>query len=129
MARNTKPPKDHDDSPVTAKELMNVFSFAPPPTPKPAPSEVDATTVQETILGAIADLHQKRNVGEFSKDDAVTLEKLIGLAKDFVAIARAVDELAGYSRAAEAAAAAEKPKDTQETIGRLRAVMGTTPKA
>lgn len=88
-------------------------------------TEVDAGLVREMILGGLALVQAKVVSGRFAKMDAETLEKLLALAGQFDAIAKAVDTVQAYSPAvAVAAQPTSEPLGTSELLQTLRAIKG-----
>lgn len=89
-------------------------------------NSVDSHLVREVILGAIGNLQQKVAQNRFNQMDALQLEKLLELVKEWPQLAKAVDDLQTWGDQQEAKAAAEKVQNpvVGETVRKLRIALG-----
>lgn len=88
--------------------------------------DVNSALLRETVLGAMAGVHQRVMSGKFGKQDAEMLEKLTEIARQFPDLAKAIDVVQAYRAPAPSAVVVEAagPIETSTLLQGLRLITG-----
>lgn len=88
--------------------------------------DVNSSLLRETVLGAMAGVHQRVMSGRFGKQDAEMLDKLTEIARQFPDLAKAIDAVQAYKAPAPSAVVVEAagPTETSALLQGLRLITG-----